>query len=378
MLNIFYSAIFCSFFVGVLLIKFQHIHERYSSDHDLLGVQKFHLTPVPRVGGIAILFGFSTGIGFLYVKYHQSLPVYLIAACTPVFLAGILEDITKKVGAWYRLMASLVAALIGSLTISATINRVDITFIDYFIKISPIIPLLFTAFAVGGVAHAVNIIDGYNGLSSMVALLITTSLAYVCFKVNDSLLIGCCFALMGSLLGFFVLNFPRGHIFAGDGGAYLIGFLIAEIAVLLVARHSEVSAWYPLLAIGYPVVETLFSIYRKKLIRGVSPGVPDGLHLHMLVYKRLVRWMTENECRSKIKQNSMTSPYLWALAALSIAPATYFWNNTQALMLCALVFCMIYIGVYRMIVQFKSPSWLRLHHRRLTRSRSTTSNMKSK
>ncbi|KVD68742.1 hypothetical protein WK15_32420 [Burkholderia ubonensis] len=78
-------------------------------------------------------------------------------------------------------------------------------------------------------------------------------------------------------------------IFPGDGGAYFIGFMLAELAILLVMRNREVSAWYPVLLFMYPIFETCFSIYRKKFVRGMSPGNPDGVHRHMLVYKRLMR-----------------------------------------------------------------------------------------
>ena len=78
-----------------------------------------------------------------------------------------------------------------------------------------------------------------------------------------------------------IINFPSGSLFAGDSGAYLIGFLIALVSVLLVTRNPQVSAWCPMLLAVYPVWETLFSIYRKKFLRGRSPNMPDGLHLHI-------------------------------------------------------------------------------------------------
>lgn len=61
-----------------------------------------------------------------------------------------------------------------------------------------------------------------------------------------------------------------GKIFLGDGGAYLLGYFIAEISVLLVLRNPEVSPWFPLLVVAYPVVEALFSIYRRNILKGVS------------------------------------------------------------------------------------------------------------
>ena len=66
--------------------------------------------------------------------------------------------------------------------------------------------------------------------------------------------------------------------------------MLGELSIMLVMRNRDVSAWYPVLLFMYPIFETCFSIYRKKFIRGMSPGIPDGVHLRMLVYKRLMRW----------------------------------------------------------------------------------------
>lgn len=129
-----------------------------------------------------------------------------------------------------------------------------------------------TALAVAGLANAINIIDGFNGLAAIVATMMFLSLALVAFHVGDVFVLSCALVMAGAILGFFLWNFPGGHIFLGDGGAYLIGFMLGELAVLLTMRHTEVSAWYPVLMFIYPIFETLFSIYRKQFLRGISPG----------------------------------------------------------------------------------------------------------
>src|SRR5258706_2365554 len=135
--------------------------------------------------------------------------------------------------------------------------------------------------------------------------------------------------------------------------------MIAEISVLLVRRHGEVSRWFPLLLVAYPVWETLFSIYRKKLLRGQSPGQPDGMHFHMLVYKRVVRWkVTSRDPQHRVQRNSRTSPYLWALALVTIIPAVIFWRNTVVLAFCAFVFGLFYNWLYRRMTLFRVPKCL--------------------
>lgn len=362
MLLILFSTLFFSFIVAILLIHYQHVHAHFSADHDINGIQKFHHTPVPRIGSVPIFAGLLVGVTLLVVKYNNDMtPVLLLVSALPVLCAGLAEDITKRVGARLRLIAAFSSALCGYWLLGTGLTRLDIPGLDTILAHIWPLSLLLTIVAVGGVTHAVNIIDGYNGLSGMVALLIFLALSYVSYKAGDPPLLGLCLACVGSVLGFFVWNFPRGMIFAGDGGAYLIGFLIAQISVLLVARHPDVSPWFPLLLVIYPVFETLFSIYRKKVLRGTSPGLPDGLHLHMLIYKRLVRWMLGNQNpKHRVRLNSFTSPYLWALTALSVAPAMVFWNHTPLLIACAIVFIFIYLRFYRMLILFKSPSWIRV------------------
>jgi hypothetical protein len=115
-----------------------------------------------------------------------------------------------------------------------------------------------TVFAVAGVANSINIIDGFNGLASMCCVLILLCLAYVGFQVDDLLVAWLALAGVGAVLGFFVWNFPAGLIFLGDGGAYFMGFYLAEVAILLLHRNPTVSPMFPLLLCIYPVFETVF------------------------------------------------------------------------------------------------------------------------
>ena len=164
----------------------------------------------------------------------------------------------------------------------------------------------------------------------------------------------------GAVLGFFVWNFPAGLIFLGDGGAYFLGFMVAELSVLLIARHREVSPLFPLLACAYPIFETLFTMYRRKFIRGVATGAPDGIHLHTLIHRRLIRprAKTGSRERRQTTRNSMTSPYLWVLCLLSILPSVLWWDSTRVLTGFLLLFMVSYVWLYWRIVRFKTPRWL--------------------
>lgn len=364
MLLILFAATLCSFAVAIVLTRYQHLHARFSSDYDLDGIQKFHAKPVPRIGGLPVFAGMLLGAVIILVQMRSAFGLSVLCVALPAFGAGLIEDLTKRVGVIQRLLATFVAALLGVYFLHAAIERLDLPVVDHILHHYWLLSWLFTMIAVGGVAHSINIIDGYNGLSGMVALFVFVALVYVSFKVGDGELLAFSFAACGAVIGFLFLNYPRGLIFAGDGGAYLIGFMIAELSVLLVARHPQVSPWFPLLLVIYPVFETLFSIYRRKFLQDRAVGCPDALHLHQMVYKRLVRWMVgSREVRHLTRRNSLTAPYLWVLASLSVAPAMLFWSNTPVLMLCVLLFILLYLYLYRMIIHFKSPHWLMVRKR---------------
>ena len=228
----------------------------------------------------------------------------------------------------------------------------------------PLFAIAVTCFAVAGVANAFNIIDGYNGLSGMVGVIILGGVAYAAFQLNDFEIMIAAIAMIGAILGFFILNYPLGLIFLGDGGAYLIGFWVAELSVLLTARHPEVSKWFPLLLCAYPIFETLFTIYRRMVIHRTHPGMPDAAHLHQMIYKRVVRWAVgSNESVDMVVRNSLTAPYLWVLTAMAVIPAVLFWNNAWVLRGFALLFAVSYVLLYRRLVQFKAPKWMTVNNK---------------
>jgi UDP-N-acetylmuramyl pentapeptide phosphotransferase/UDP-N-acetylglucosamine-1-phosphate transferase len=242
---------------------------------------------------------------------------------------------------------------------------VQILGIDNLMMAYPFVAVAITCFAVGGVANAFNIIDGYNGLASVVSAMILAGLAYVSYYLGDRLILVAAVGMLGAIGGFLIWNYPRGLIFLGDGGAYFIGFIIGTLSILMLARHPKVSPWFPLLLCIYPVFETLFSIYRKKLVRGKSPGAPDGVHLHMLVYKRLVRWAVgSSEARLITQRNAMTSPYLWVLSSMGTIPAVLFWQYEYVLMFFVALFSISYVVLYRRLVLFRMPRWLVLQKKR--------------
>jgi UDP-N-acetylmuramyl pentapeptide phosphotransferase/UDP-N-acetylglucosamine-1-phosphate transferase len=334
-----------------------------SRDVDLSGPQKFHERPVPRIGGVGIVGGLVASVSLLW--WQQPLlgqtAALLLACALPAFAAGLAEDLTKDVSPARRLLFTAISAALGVWLLGAAIRYTAIPGLDWVVAF-PLGAALVTVFAVSGVANAVNIIDGFNGLASMCVVLMLASMGYVGFQVGDTLVVALAAIGVGAVLGFFVWNFPLGLIFLGDGGAYFLGFYVAEVAILLISRNDEVSPMFVLLVCIYPIFETIFSIYRKKFLRKMSPGVPDGVHFHMLLYKRIMRWAVgrHGRRRSLHIRNSMTSPYLWMMCMLAVVPAVLFWDETAVLAAFIALFGLTYVVLYWRIVRFRTPRFLRV------------------
>jgi UDP-N-acetylmuramyl pentapeptide phosphotransferase/UDP-N-acetylglucosamine-1-phosphate transferase len=357
------AAGLAAWFTCWLIIRYEHLHAHLSHDQVGSGPQKFHAIPTPRIGGIAVVAGLLAGGGVLLAmqpqfKFNTMDFGYLLLAGTPAFLGGIAEDVTKKVGVLHRLLMTMLAGSVGAWLLGAILNRLTIPGIDTALLWLPF-AVAFTVFAVGGVANAINIIDGYNGLAGGFAVIVLAAMAWVAAQVGDGFIFTTALILSGALLGFLAWNWPKGKVFLGDGGAYLLGFILAEISVLLVVRNPQVSPWFPVVLLGYPIFETFFSIYRKKYLRGYSPGQPDGLHMHMLIYKRIIRRHVGSRNPQCLEvRNSLVAPYVLCVPLAYAVFAVFFWQTTPILISAVGFGCLLYVYVYRRITTWSVPKWL--------------------
>lgn len=350
-------SFFTSFLCTFLILKYQKYHIKYTVDKIQDSAQKIHTQIIPRIGGISIFLGALIGLLFL-VNYSntKTYGLTILLSSSTCFLIGLLEDIKKNISIRIRLFFTLAAAAVAIYILEMTVDRIDITILQPIFS-SYEFQVLFTLFCIVGLSNAYNIIDGLNGLSSMIAIVSLAGLSYVCLAVGDYDLLRINAIICAATIGFFFINYPMGLIFLGDGGAYLLGFLIATSSILLVQNNPSVSPWLPLLINIYPITETLFSIYRRIVHGKKNPLQPDGAHIHTLIYRRIIDRNNSNNF-SPYYNNSKASPYLWALSASATIPALIFWNRTHILIFFVLLFISIYIWIYRRIIKFKTPKWL--------------------
>jgi UDP-N-acetylmuramyl pentapeptide phosphotransferase/UDP-N-acetylglucosamine-1-phosphate transferase len=340
-----------SFGVGYLTLRFEHLHTRFTGDVASRGSHKVHGSAVSRIGGVSIFLGWLVGLGATsyYHKLTLGAAALWMLCLLPAFAGGLAEDLTKRVPPATRLLASFLSAGLAYTLLSASVTRIDVPGVDTLLLV-PAVSFLFTCFAVGGVAHAINIIDGLNGLASGVCLIALLAIGYVAFQVGDSEILLMCGLGTGALLGFRVWNYPSGRIFCGDGGAYFLGAYVAILSALLVHRHAEVSAWFPLLLVLYPVWETLFSAYRRRILRGRPASSADKLHMHTLFYKRVK--LPAQDGKARARRNSDATVSMMLFASGSALPAVLWWGDGLYLLGAALAYVVLYLAIYRRLVRF--------------------------
>lgn len=308
------AAATASFLTVAILRLTQRLHGRLTLD-SAAGVQKLHRRPTLRVGGLGVAMG--AGLGAMALRDEAAaLAAPVLLAALPAFAAGLAEDLTKRAGIAARLAATLAAGLVFVLLTGTGLGPPGLPGLDAVLGWAPL-SALAAVVAVGGMANALNLTDGVNGLAAGSAIVILGGLALLAGQAGDAALARVCLMLCGALAGFFVMNFPGGHIFLGDGGAYGTGAVLAALALLLPARNPEMSSLTGLMALAYPVTETLVSIQRRLARRGRNPGRADRLHLHSLVHRGPARRLARRLGRPGL-QNGLSAVLIWPLPLASV------------------------------------------------------------
>lgn len=336
-----------SLLASIAVVMTQRWHGHLSMDLSF-GVQKIHTQNTTRIGGVAIALGLAVAWLVAAPAVREILGPMLLAGL-PAFAFGLLEDITKKVNVLTRLLATMASGMVAWYLTGVAMRHTGFAPLDWLLAFTPM-AVLFTAFAVGGVANAINIIDGFNGLSSGSVAIMLAAMGLISLNVGDAPLAVVCFSIAACAIGFAAVNWPLGKLFLGDGGAYLLGFLLAWLAVLLPMRNPQLNAWTTLLVCAYPVVEVGYSVYRRRSRGKQQPGQPDRLHFHHLIHRRIVRKLWPNTPAAL--QNGLTSPLCWLMTLVPASLAVAFAQSTPMLVLSFGATLFVYVACYARMSQF--------------------------
>lgn len=357
LLETFLIALLVSLLVCFLNIATERWHGRYSFDADVNGIQKVHKAVVSRTGGIALLCGvlavplFGNADDYPGAVRDESKLMMLkfLLAATPAFLAGIIEDLTKTVSVRTRLCSVFVSAVMAAWLMGAYLPRLDVWLLDGVLDWVPV-SLVVTAFAVVGVTNSINIVDGFHGVAGGTVVVALAGAGYLSWQWGDLLVTQLALAGMGATVGFLLLNYPTGRLFMGDGGAYFIGFWAAEIAVLTIVRNPEINAWQILAIYAYPVIEVVFSMYRRKMLRSALVGAPDRLHLHSLFYRRVACHRISAE-KYPWMRNAGVACFVTAWLVTATMTAVLIGDSTAIAVALVLVQILAYVAVYMRLVR---------------------------
>ena len=240
--------------------------------------RRMHDHPIPRMGGLAIFFGFILSV-LIFLPLTPELRGMLLGAVVIVIL-GILDDIFALPALpkfFVQIGAALIAVLHG--------NRIDFLSNPNVFSKDPFwelgwLAVPITVLWIVGITNAVNLIDGLDGLACGVSTISSMTMLVIALSVAEpdvAVLMG---ALSGACIGFLPYNLNPAKIFMGDTGSTFLGFVLAVVSIQGLFKYATIISFaVPFLMLGLPIFDTCFAILRR-VSRGQSPMKPDRGHIH--------------------------------------------------------------------------------------------------
>ncbi|HLR59093.1 MAG TPA: MraY family glycosyltransferase [Pseudogracilibacillus sp.] len=255
-----------TFFVKELAIKYKFI--------DIPDFRKIHITPTPRLGGLAIYFGFL--IGLLYLEPHAEHMPAIILGSAIIVLTGALDDKYS-----IRAMVKLTGQTSGALVLVFSGLVIDRVTLPFFGMIDlGFFGIILTILWIVGITNAINLIDGLDGLATGVSTIALLSMFVMAIMQGQVVAAYLSIVLIGSNLGFLYHNFYPAKIYMGDTGSNLLGYMIAVISILGLFKNIAIFSFIiPIVILAVPIFDTLFAIVRRTLNKQKIMA-PDNKHIH--------------------------------------------------------------------------------------------------
>lgn len=307
---------------------------------DLQARQASHSRPTLRLGGVGVFLGIV-----VVAAFHPGSPGLLqplVIASLPIVLSGLLEDVGLSQSPRVRLAMAAVSGALALLMLEVALPHVGIPAVDPMLELLPI-AVAFTLFATTGLVHAFNLVDGLNGFASFNALVSVGGLVGLAWISSAPALWLPAVALVGALMGFLPLNFPKGRLFLGDAGAYLIGFCLAWMAVFLVATQAKLTPWAVLLVFFWPVADTFLAIARRRQ-RGTGTAQPDRLHVHHVMMRGVEVAVFGRKDRRR--SNPLASALLVPFLLPPPITALFVWDRPQLAATAFIIYFIIFSITY--------------------------------
>lgn len=267
-------------FVVMLIPYIKKIAVQIHAVDDHIGGRHIHKKPIPKLGGLAIFFGFL--LGYMIFGTHSATMNAILIGSFIILIVGVIDDITElsaKTQFIGQLAAACVVVFYGEILIR------DVSAFGLYIEFSWLSYPLTLLFILGCI-NCINLIDGLDGLSGGISAIYYLTIGIIAAMQGKlGLDFVLTFVMLGSTLGFLVYNFNPATIFAGNSGSMFMGFIIAVIALLGFKNVTMTSLIIPLLILAIPILDTLFAIIRRTL-KGESPFAADRFHIHHQLLNR--------------------------------------------------------------------------------------------
>ena len=343
--NIIFPSIFI--IIGFVLSKYLLLIIKNSKtnllvDNQFKKPQAFHESSTYRLGGI-IIFTLLVLV-FLYLYFYKDIFLYeYFSFCVLFFILGLIDDLKINIAPKFRLLIMISFLTILIISNNFYISKSGFQFLDHLLEID-IFALTFISVCFLFIINGSNLIDGFNGLLGIHAIIIFFVL-FIINLINENFnLANILFYLILLSLIFIKFNFPKAKIFFGDRGAYLIGTLISVSVIQTSILTPSISPLFYCVLLFYLFFEVFFSFFRKLFFARQSPLLPDSSHLHMFFYKFLLK-----KNKSILKSNYMVSIYINLSYFLLIIPGVIFMNDGLFCRYYFFFLLIIYIYCYKIL-----------------------------
>lgn len=345
-------SLMISAFFGIFIIyAHPHIIAITKPRGDGLAVQSSHVGEPARVGGLAVLLSLMAVAPIQAVFQETYQTPLLLLSVLPVFIAGLAEDLGHRVSPRGRFLAATVSAIAAVSLLGAWAPRSDIPYLDAAMSL-PLVAIILTVLFSAGFCHAVNLIDGMNGLASTVVTISALGCAAISAQAEQPEITGFALLLAAGTIGFLPLNWPYARLFLGDAGAYGLGHLLVWLPFLLAWKTDTVAVPALMLVIFWPLADVLHTILRR-LAERASILQPDKMHLHQKVRRMLdIIWFGY---QGRQRSNPLTTLVLLPFITVPVVTGTLLWDQPTAAW-CAL-------GAFMLAFSLAHPLTVRLAHK---------------
>tara|TARA_B100001964_G_scaffold86650_1_gene97587 strand:- start:225 stop:1286 length:1062 start_codon:yes stop_codon:yes gene_type:complete len=340
---IFFLIAFGILFYKCFLLVINKYNLKLLIDDQLRKPQAFHTSPTPSIGGAGIFFSLLI-VHFYFLLFKDIFFLEYLSFCTLFFFLGFVDDIKINFNPKIRLALMIIFLILLVKYNNFYLEQTGIQVLNAWLDHIKYFSLVFVCLCFLFVINGANLIDGYNGLLGIHSLIIFVNLFLINYLNGNSDLALFLFLEILILINFLIFNFPKAKIFLGDNGAYLLGTFIAISVIKTSIAVPTISPFYFCILLFYLFFEVFFSFFRKLLKEKISPLYPDKKHLHMLLYKILLK-----KNNNKIKSNYYVSVIINLFYFILTIPAILMMNNSMFCKYYSIIFFLIYFFSYKII-----------------------------